>query len=730
MSRFTPKWRIAAAVTLAAALLPGIGLASPAQASQTVHETGAKHHQAPDSGPAVHHDLSPTMASMAVAAGPAHGTWVAPDIADVLPHPRAARKPDPVVQSSPGVTTPNTATTVNFDGIGSATGYTVNVVPPDPDAAVGTTQVVEVVNAAYAVYSKTGAVVLAPTNTNTLWSGFGGYCQSTNDGDATVVFDHIANRWVVQQFSNARSATGPYNECVAVSTSADATGTYYRYAYQFTNFPDYPKLAVWPQAYFTTYNMFTPSGALLSAEICAMNRAAMLTGTAAAQQCFTTSSSYAGVLASDLDGPRLPPSGEDNTILGLGTTSTTLAAWKFHVDWTTPANSALTGPTALTVASYSPACGTSRTCIPQGGTTQLLDALGDRMMYRLAYRNFGDHESLVVNDSVTAATGVGIRWYELRLASGTGALSVYQQGTYAPDSTFRWMGSIAEDKAGDIALGYSQSSTATHPAIRFTSRGAGDTLGTMTAAESTMVAGAGSEVGYSRWGDYTSMSVDPTDDCTFWYTDEYEPTNGFNWQTRIAAFKLPACTPDFLVGVSPTSATVPASGSTTATVSTAALGGFTGTISLTASGVPNIAAASFSPTSVTAGGTSTMTLYTSDATTPGTYPITITATSGSLTHTAIYTVTVTPLPPETITVTNPGTQNGTYGKAVSLQIVATDSRNKPMSYTATGLPPGLTMNAFGLITGTPTATGTFNVVAMAHSDATSGTASFTWIISG
>jgi hypothetical protein len=236
-----------------------------------------------------------------------------------------------------------------------------------------------------------------------LWSGFGGNCQATNDGDATVAFDRLANRWVIQQFANVRSAAGPYLECVAVSTSADATGTYNRYSFQFTNFPDYPKLSTWPDAYYTTYNMFTPGGgSFVDAEICAMNRANMLTGAAATQQCFTTDANHGGILAADLDGSTAPPAGEAETVMGIGTTSTTLSFWRFHVDFTTPANSTFTGPTNLTVASYSTACG-GGTCIPQGGTTQRLDSLGDRIMYRLAYRNFGDHESLVSNQSVTAA---------------------------------------------------------------------------------------------------------------------------------------------------------------------------------------------------------------------------------------------------------------------------------------------------------------------------------------
>ncbi|NUP47912.1 MAG: hypothetical protein HOW97_11460, partial [Catenulispora sp.] len=683
---------------LAVALLPGTAAATSAAAATPAHAAAAaaapaKKHQSSDSGPAVYHDLSPTLAAMAAASGPAHGDRVAPDEDTPLPHPTRAAA-DPVVQTAPG-TKAAVPLANNWDAIGPNTGYSDTGVPPDPNAAVGTTQVMELVNTAYAVYSKTGSTIIGATNTSSFWSGFGGFCQSANDGDATVAFDRLANRWVVQQFANVTSSSGPYYECVAVSTSADATGTYNRYSYQFTNFPDYPKLAVWPQAYFTTYNMFTPAGAFVDAEICAMNRSAMLTGAAASQQCFTTSSTYGGILAGDVDGTAAPPAGEDETVVGLGATATTLATWKFHVDWTTPANSAFTGPAALTVASYTTACGTSGTCIPQSGTTQQLDSLSDRIMYRLAYRNFGDHEALVTDDAVTAGSGVGVRWYELRMTSGS-TPTVYQQGTYAPDSTYRWMGSIAMDKAGSIALGYSQSSSSVHPSIRFTGRAAGDTLGSMTQAETTIITGAGSQTSYSRWGDYTSMSVDPTDDCTFFYTDEYEPATGnFNWQTRIASFQLPNCTAtaDYSISASPASGSVTSGTSATTTVSTAATGGDTESVTFSASGLPSGATAAFSPTSVTAGGSSTLTIATAASTPAGTYPITVTGTGTAHTHTTTYSLTVTPPATNDFSISvSPATGSVTQGSAatVSVSTAVASGTAQTVTFSATGVPAGAT----------------------------------------
>jgi hypothetical protein len=393
-----------------------------------------------------------------------------------------------------------------------------------------------------------------------------------------------------------------------------------------------------------------------------MDRAAMLAGTTANQQCFTTSTSYGGLLASDVDGGA-PPSGEPNLLVALGTTATTLAYWKFHVDWTTPANSTFAGPSTLTVASYTAACGTSGTCIPQSGTTQQLDSLSDRVMFRLAYRNFGDHESLVVNDAVTAGSSVGVRWYELRLSGGNP--TVYQQSTYAPDATYRWMGSIAMDKVGNMALGYSASSSSIHPQIRFTGRLAGDALNSMTQGEGTLTSGAGSQTTYSRWGDYTSMAVDPADGCTFWYTNEYIPANGnFNWKTHLASFQLPGCSGtvsnDFAISTNPASGSVTAGSAATTTVGTSVVSGTAESVALSASGLPSGASASFNPSPVTAGGSSTLTITTSASTPVGSYPVTITGTAASATHTTTYTLSVTS-PGGGGGITNGGFESGLTG---------------------------------------------------------------------
>src|SRR5439155_1342049 len=330
---------------------------------------------------------------------------------------------------------------------------------------------------------------------------------------------------------------------------------------------------------------------------------------------------------------------EPNFFIELSSTSA-LGLFKFHADFVTPSNSTFTGPTSIPVSSFSEACG-GLTCIPQAGTTQKLDSLGDRLMYRLAYRNFGDHESLVVNHSVTAGSSVGVRWYEIR--SPNASPTVFQQGTYAPDSTFRWMGSIGMDQSGDIAVGYSASSSSINPAIRYTGRVPGDPLGTLE-SENSIIEGTGSQTGgLDRWGDYSSISIDPADDCTFWYTSEYLAASGsFNWHTRIGSFKFTSCggAPDFSLSAAPSSQTVAQGGSTSYTATVTALNGFTGTVTFSVSGLPRHSTGSFTPSSVTGSGSSTLTVSTANGTARGTFTLTLTGTSGSLAHSAAVTLTV------------------------------------------------------------------------------------------
>ncbi len=494
---------------------------------------------------AVHHDVSAPLYT--IDAPPSRASAPREIPVRLIPHADSAvDTPDAAEQAVPR---PNVGVTtgLNFAGVGQGDyGFSDSSAPPDTNGAVGATQYVQWVNTSFAVFDKTTGTIVPgfPKAGNAPWAGFGGTCETTNDGDPIAQYDKAANRWVLTQF--VVSVT-PYLQCVAVSQTSDATGAYNRYAFSYgnTQFVDYPKMGVWSDAYYISFNIFTNGTTFAGAKACAFDRAKMLVGSPATQQCFQLSTTFGGLLPSDLDGTIAPPAGSPNYYVNFGTNSLNL--WKFHVDFTTPANSTFTGPTNIPVAAFTAACNGGGTCIPQPSTTQKLDSLADRLMYRLAYRHFADgHEALVVNHSVSVGTTrrnriTSVRWYELRSPATTPV--AFQQGTLSTaDHSHRWMGSIAMDKLGNMALGYTASSGTLHPSIRYTGRLATDPLGTMQ-TEATLQAGAGSQTGgLSRWGDYSAMTVDPVDDCTFWYTSEYLKTNGsFNWSTRIGNFKFPNC---------------------------------------------------------------------------------------------------------------------------------------------------------------------------------------------
>jgi hypothetical protein len=471
------------------------------------------------------------------------------NVSKVMPeHDRAPKRhisstPDSITQTE--VLAPvSTTSLLNFDGINDAQGG--GFVPPDTNSAVGATQVVETVNVAYAVYDKTtGTQIMAPVNIQTLYKSLGGQCATGNLSDPVVNYDKAAGRWLITMiaFNNSFSVN---NSCVAVSTTSDATGTFHVYSFAYGNkLPDYPKVGVWPDAYYITTDSFPNGGFFTGAETCALDRTNMLAGNPATMICFQRTASDFALLPSDLDGATAPPAGSPNYQMDLGS-STQLNLYQFHVDFAVPANSTFTGPTKLTVASYTDACATTGACIPQPSGGEVLDALGDRLMYRLAYRNFGDHEALVASHSVkpsgTGGAASGVRWYEIR--SPHSSPVVFQSGTLGGGSSNAslWMGSIGMDKAGDIALGFSVSASTVDPSIAYTGRVPTDALGKMEAVK-LIVKGTGVQTNsFNRWGDYSSMQIDPTDDCTFWYTQEYYKTTGsFNFSTRLASFKFTTC---------------------------------------------------------------------------------------------------------------------------------------------------------------------------------------------
>jgi hypothetical protein len=437
---------------------------------------------------------------------------------------------------------PTATFTRNFDGLGNGTlGFSVTSAPPDTHGAVGSTQYVQIVNgSAFAVYNKsTGALVLGPTSTNSLWAGFGGKCQTANDGDPIVNFDAAAQRWVISQFAVSPRAA-PFFECVAVSQTADATGAYNRYAFQYNDFPDFPKFAVHPDAYYFTFNVFNAAAtAFVGARACAYDRARMLQGLSATQQCFTLApTSDFGLLPSDPDGSSSVATGSPNYMIAKRATS--LAMYKFKANFANPALTTFTGPTLIPVAAYTELCSATGTCITQPGTTTQLDALADRLSSRLSYRRYANGTVALVTSH---AISTGLRWYEIRNPDAVSPV-IFQQGTYAPSSTTRWLGAIAQDKNGNFGIGYSASSSANgiRPSLRFAARTPTDVAGQL-GPETTIIAGTGSQNGgLTRWGDYASMTVDPVDDCTFWFTSEYMKTTGsFNWNTRIASIKLTGC---------------------------------------------------------------------------------------------------------------------------------------------------------------------------------------------
>ena len=425
----------------------------------------------------------------------------------------------------------------DFDGI-SSPGYA----PSDSNMAVGPNDIVETVNVQFAVYSKTGATIAGPTNILNIFTPLGGLCSGTY-GDPVVLYDRPADRWVLSIIGNTGSTQA---ECIAVSKTNNPAGAYNLYGYSFgANLNDYPKLSTWAtasnSAYLATYNIFVNFQNFGGADLCAFDRTKMLSGDpTAAQLCQMTPATEGGYLPSDMDGPTVPIDGTP----GLYITWQNNSPGQLYLRKLAPnfagGTATLSAPTTIHVANSSLACSNGGQCVPQQGTTQTLDTLGDRMMYRFAIRHFADHDRAVFNHAVQSGSQVAVRWYEIY--DPAGSVTLNQQGTYAPDSTYRWMGSIAEDKNADIGLGYSASSSSIHPGIRITGRIPSDAAGTLE-SEATLVTGGGSQTGgLSRWGDYTAMQVDPSDDCTFWYVDQYEKVSGsYNWNTNIGSFAFSAC---------------------------------------------------------------------------------------------------------------------------------------------------------------------------------------------
>jgi hypothetical protein len=460
----------------------------------------------------------------------------------------------------------------SFDGLGE--GFTAKAFPGsenlpegsggrggiDISVAVGPDHIFEILGGNLAVFSKkgkkyheSGKLLYGPVPNNTVFAGFGVRCGVSNNSDSVVRYDQLANRWlvVVPVFTRPPdNPQGPYAMCYAVSATPDPLGPYYRYEFQRPLFPDYPRPAVWPDGY---YNPTSTSDDRLPEVItqkhdCIADRDKMLKGLPATEQCVVIDGGVF-MLNADVDGKRLPPTGAPNIMMSTGGTQLMkifeddgIYFYKVHVDWSDPSKTAVSPPQKIGVAPYHYLCdGQLSNCVSQPGTERRLDSQGDKLIQRLVYRNFGNHESILAEHSVaTAAHGGGVRWYEFRLDRQRDPV-LYQQGTYAPEGSYRWLGSMAMDRKGNIGIGYSFGGTPNYPGQRFAARRASDPKGQLTFHESVLAEGHASQTGSLRWEDYTNITMDPSDDCTFWFVGNYLKSGATSSTTRIGAFLVPGC---------------------------------------------------------------------------------------------------------------------------------------------------------------------------------------------
>jgi hypothetical protein len=517
-----------------------------------------------------------------------------------------------VEQTTPGSKPPPTIA-ASFDGLGvgfeGPQGVYAGRNPSDNTLAVGPNHIVQIVNTRTAIFTKkgkkfdtTGRVLYGPVETANFFRGFGGQCEVTNNGDAVVRYDQVANRWLIVmplfrrgpvrpdqpgEWTSGGTAyvspigrpdqpgpaaplfqppapppapptpagqrgrggqpgpQGPYSMCYAISTSDDPMGSYYRYEFLRPLFPDYPRPAIWRDGYYVP----TSTGDdVIQKHACVVERDRMLEGKPAREQCVIIDG-VNFLNHADVDGKAMPPTGAPNVMMASGGTQLKkvleddgIYVWKFSVDWKNPSKTKAVGPEKIVVAPYHYLCdGQLTNCVPQPGTERRLDAQGDKIMARLVYRRIGNRESIVGVHSVnTSAGGGGVRWYEF-LVDRNRKVSLHQQGTYAPEGSYRWMASPAIDRFGNIAIGYSFGGTPHFAGQRLAGRLANDPLGTLPLKEAVLVEGEEAQTTTLRWEDYTQTAMDPDDDCTIWYVGDYIKKGAASYSTKIGAFKLPGC---------------------------------------------------------------------------------------------------------------------------------------------------------------------------------------------
>ena len=457
-------------------------------------------------------------------------------------------------------------------------------------------------------FDSTGKVLYGAVPNNTVFKGFGGTCEARNNGDTVVRYDQLADRWLIVMPIFRRSATrpdqppvwtpgptvyssppgvagqpgaaaplfvpppapppepaqaaaagaqrgqrgqqppqeqGPYSMCYAISTTSDPLGPYYRYEFLRPLFPDYPRPAVWPDGYYVPTST---SDDIIEKHACVVDRASMLKGKPATEQCVVIEG-VNFLNNADIDGKALPPSGAPNIMMAAGGSQLKsdfdddgIFAWRFYTDWKDPSKTRVEGPEKVSVAPYHYLCnGQLSNCVPQPEVERRLDAQGDKIMARLVYRRVNGNESVVAVHSVnTEAAAGGVRWYEFRVQKDR-SVKLHQQGTYAPDGFYRWMASPAIDKKGNIGIGYSFGGTPHFAGQRFAGRRPSDPLGTLTLRERVLVEGEAAQTNTNRWEDYSQTAMDPSDDCTVWYVGDYFKKGATTYSTKIGAFRMAGC---------------------------------------------------------------------------------------------------------------------------------------------------------------------------------------------
>jgi hypothetical protein len=560
---------LVAAALVAAALILAALFARPSGGAQVL--TTEPSVSPPVVGTAVAFDTTPPLSEMKPVKPKGGEPPNIGERGDELPEQRPHKKDGALQETAPTSSMP--APLLTFEGPSNEDNFKIfgfRVNPPDPVGDVGPRHYVAMTNLTFAIYSKRGRRIFGPADTGTLWQGFPIADCTDPSGDPIVLYDEISDRWILTQFTTRAfaDASQPFFNCVAVSQTGNPTGRYFRYAFSTgKNFPDYPKYGVMPNGLFITTREFVRGAGNEEIGIYAINREQLVAGDPNTQivAFYLNKPEYLvgdGLLPADLDGTLPPPGGSPEYVVGsmdddAGDHAPFDALNVFHlnVDWSNPAAATFSFVKHVPIAEYDtiyPCSPGARDCLPQPGITnplQFLDILSyrQRPMWRLQYRNFGTHESLVTNQSVEARPSLaGIRWWELRNPLDP---VLFQEGTWAPDDgVHRWMGSVALDKQGNMALGYSVvNATNVFPGIRYAGRLAGDPLGQLSQGEAVLQEGSGVQTTTnSRWGDYTSMNVDPTDACTFWYINEYyarsgTPADTRPWQTRIGTFRFPNC---------------------------------------------------------------------------------------------------------------------------------------------------------------------------------------------